>query len=39
MVYPAIKNPANCEVRTAAHFLHAKYMSDAEIHRELCAAV
>jgi transposase len=35
----AIDNPASCEIRSAIRFLHAKNMSAAEIHRELCAAV
>jgi hypothetical protein len=34
-----IDNPASCEIRTVIRFLHAKNMSVAEIHRELCAAV
>jgi hypothetical protein len=34
---PAIDNPVNCEIRAVISFLHAKNMSDAEIHRELCA--
>jgi transposase len=37
MMCPAIDNPASCEFRAVVHFLHAKDMSAAEIHRELCA--
>jgi hypothetical protein len=33
----AIDNPASCEIRALIRFLHAKNMSAAEIHRELCA--
>jgi hypothetical protein len=29
-------NPASCEIRTEIHSLHAKNMSVAEIHTELC---
>jgi hypothetical protein len=36
---PAIDNPASCKIRTVTHFLHAKNMSAAEIHHELCAVV
>jgi hypothetical protein len=36
---PAIHNPASCEIRDVIRFIHAKIMSAAEIHRELCAAV
>jgi hypothetical protein len=32
---PAIDNPTSCEI-CAVHFLHAKNMSAAEIHHELC---
>jgi hypothetical protein len=39
MLCPAIDNPASCEIRAVIRFLHAKNMSAAEIHRELCAAV
>jgi hypothetical protein len=35
----ATDNPASCEIRSLIRFLHAKIMSAAEIHRELCAAV
>jgi hypothetical protein len=34
---PAVDNTASCEIRAVIHFLHAKNMSGAEIHRELCA--
>jgi hypothetical protein len=34
---PAIDNPASCKICAAIHFLHAKNMSAAEIHHELCA--
>jgi hypothetical protein len=34
---PAIANPASCEIRAVIHYLHAKNMSAAEIHRELCS--
>jgi hypothetical protein len=37
MKCPAIDKPANCEIRAVIRFLHAKNMSPAEIHRELCA--
>jgi hypothetical protein len=39
MMCPAIGNPANCVIRAVIRFLHAKIMSAAEIHRELCAAI
>jgi transposase len=39
MMCPAIDNPASCEIRAVIRFLHAKNMSDVEIHRESCAAV
>jgi hypothetical protein len=39
MMCPAINNPACRGIRPLIRFLHAKNMSDAEIHRELCAAV
>jgi transposase len=32
----AINNPTSCEVRAVIRFLHAKQMSAADIHRELC---
>jgi hypothetical protein len=34
---PAINNPTSCHIRAVIRFLCAKNMSDAEIHRELCA--
>jgi transposase len=34
---PVIDNPASYEIRAVIRFLHAKNMSAAEIHRELCA--
>jgi hypothetical protein len=33
---PAIDNPASCKIRVVIHFLLAKILSAAEIHRELC---
>jgi hypothetical protein len=40
MMCPAIDNPAGCEIRAVVnHFRHAKNMTAAEIHPELCAAV
>jgi hypothetical protein len=33
----AIDNPASCEICAVIRFLHAKNMSAAETHRELCA--
>jgi hypothetical protein len=36
MMSPAINNLASCEIRAVVRFLHAKNMSAAEIHRELC---
>jgi hypothetical protein len=36
---PAIDNSVSCEIRAVIRFLHAKNMSAAEIHHELCAAV
>jgi hypothetical protein len=33
---PAINNPASCEIRAVIRFFHAKNMSAAEIHGELC---
>jgi hypothetical protein len=35
MMCPATDNPASCEICAIIHFLHAKSMSAAEIHREL----
>jgi hypothetical protein len=37
MMCPAIDNPASCEIYTVIRFLQAKYISDAEIYRELWA--
>jgi hypothetical protein len=37
MMCPSIDNPTTCEICYAIRFLHAKDMSAAEIHRELCA--
>jgi hypothetical protein len=37
MICPVIDNPTSCEIRAVIRFLHAKCMSAAEIHRELCA--
>jgi hypothetical protein len=39
MMCPAIDNPSSCEIRAVNRFLHAKNVSAAEIHSELCAAV
>jgi hypothetical protein len=39
MTCPATDIPASCEIRAVIRFLHAKNMSLAEIHNELCAAV
>jgi hypothetical protein len=36
MMCPAIDNPASCEIRAVIRVLHAKNMSAAEIHNELC---
>jgi hypothetical protein len=33
---PAIDNPISCEICAVTCFLHAKNMSAAEIHPELC---
>jgi hypothetical protein len=35
-MYPAIDNPASCEIHAVIFFLHAKNMSAVEIHHELC---
>jgi hypothetical protein len=35
----AIDNPTSCEIRLVIRFLHAKSMSAAEIHPELCGTV
>jgi hypothetical protein len=37
MMCPTIENPASSEIRGVIRFLHAKNISAAEIHRELCA--
>jgi hypothetical protein len=37
MMCPAVDNPASCEIRAVARFLHAENKSAAEIHCELCA--
>jgi hypothetical protein len=34
-----IDNPASCEICTVIRFLHAKNMSDVEIHGEFCVEV
>jgi hypothetical protein len=34
-MYPAVDNPASCEIRAVILFLHAKNVSAVEIHREL----
>jgi hypothetical protein len=34
-----IDNPASCEICAVICFLHAKNMSEVEIHHELCVAV
>jgi hypothetical protein len=39
MMFPAIGNHTSCEIRAVIRFLHSKYMSAAEINRELCAAI
>jgi hypothetical protein len=36
-MYPAIDNPASCEIRAVICSLHAKSMSAAGIHSEICA--
>jgi transposase len=36
MLCPAIDNPSSCEIRAVICLLHAKNMSSAEIHQELC---
>jgi hypothetical protein len=33
---PVIDNPISCKIRAVIRFLHAKNMSPAEIHCELC---
>jgi hypothetical protein len=37
MMCPEIDTRASCEIRAVIRFLHAKNMSAAEIHPELCA--
>jgi hypothetical protein len=37
MVCPAIDNPTSCKICAVTCFLHAKNVSAAEIHPELCA--
>jgi transposase len=37
MMFSAVDNRASCEIRVFIRFIHAKNMSTAEIHRELCA--
>jgi hypothetical protein len=39
MMCSAIDNPANCKICALTRFFHAKDMSAAEIHLELCAVV
>jgi hypothetical protein len=39
MMCLVIHNPTSCEICALIHCLHTKNMSDAEIHRQLCAAV
>jgi hypothetical protein len=39
MTCPAIDNPGSCEIHAVICFLHAKNMSAAEIHCELCTVV
>jgi hypothetical protein len=39
MMCLTIDNPASCEIRATIRFIHAKNVSAAEIHCELCAAV
>jgi hypothetical protein len=39
MMCSFIDNTASCEIRAVIRFLHAKNMSDAEIHPELCTAI
>jgi hypothetical protein len=36
---PATDNPASCKIHAVIHFLKAKNMSAAKIHRELCMVV
>jgi hypothetical protein len=37
MMFPAIDNPASCEICAVICFSHAKNMSAPQIHCELCA--
>jgi hypothetical protein len=37
MICHAMDNDASCDIRSIIRFLHAKNMSTAEIHCELCA--
>jgi hypothetical protein len=37
MMRPAIDNPSSCKINAVLWFIHAKNMSAAEVHRELCA--
>jgi hypothetical protein len=39
MICPAIDNPASCEIHIVIRFFHAKNMSAAESHHELCMVV
>jgi hypothetical protein len=36
-MYPAIDNPASCEIHLIIPFFRPKSMSAAEIYRKLCA--
>ena len=36
VMFKKIENPAACEMRPVIRFLNAKYMTPAEIHRQLC---
>jgi hypothetical protein len=36
MMCPVMDNPASCEICAVINLLHAKILSDAEIHGELC---
>jgi hypothetical protein len=38
-MHPATNNPASGKIHNIIRFLHAKNMSAAEIHHELCTAV
>ena len=35
-MFKKIENSATCEMRSVIHFLNAKNMKPAEIHRQLC---